>query len=325
MRAVVAQSFERIHRSNLVGMGVLPLVFEEGTSWRTLGLMGDETVSIRASAGPETAPDAARGDRALDGDTFKVPLICRIDTLDELEYFRNGGILPTCCGNWRRSSRKIVSRNAGEGRATAAVAAVTDGCVGRARPAATTSKPRGPPRSRLARRSGLGFSLDDTRAFFAMQVDPASRPRFEETFPAFAPEEIQRMRRHGEPRRYGDGEKLLEAGMVAPGAFVILKGHVATSERDGSRPCDADHRAGAGPVSAEVGQLSGGASLVDAIAEGEVETLLILPPQGLRALLVADASLGERIMRALILRRVPVAGGRAAGVTLIGPAPRPRT
>ena len=60
MRAVIAQSFERIHRSNLVGMGVLPLVFEEGTSWQTLGLKGDETVTIHGlAAGLEAAPDAA--------------------------------------------------------------------------------------------------------------------------------------------------------------------------------------------------------------------------------------------------------------------------
>ena len=61
VRAVIAQSFERIHRSNLVGMGVLPLVFEEGTSWQTLGLKGDETVSIAGLVGrSEAAPDAGR-------------------------------------------------------------------------------------------------------------------------------------------------------------------------------------------------------------------------------------------------------------------------
>ena len=64
VRAVIAQSFERIHRSNLVGMGVLPLVFEEGTSWQTLGLKGDETVTIHGlGESLEAAPDAARRDR----------------------------------------------------------------------------------------------------------------------------------------------------------------------------------------------------------------------------------------------------------------------
>ena len=65
VRAVIAQSFERIHRSNLVGMGVLPLVFEEGTSWQTLGLKGDETVTILGLGGiSEAAPEARSRDPA---------------------------------------------------------------------------------------------------------------------------------------------------------------------------------------------------------------------------------------------------------------------
>jgi aconitate hydratase len=94
VRAVVCQSFERIHRSNLVGMGVMPLVFEEGTSWQSLGLKGDEQVTIRGLHG-ELKP----GQRLIaeivsgNGTLKRVPLICRIDTLDELDYFKNGGIL----------------------------------------------------------------------------------------------------------------------------------------------------------------------------------------------------------------------------------------
>jgi aconitate hydratase len=94
IRAVVAQSFERIHRSNLIGMGVVPLVFEEGTSWQTLGLKGDETITIRG-----LAHDLKPRQRLIaeivsaDGTLKRVPLICRIDTLDELDYFKNGGIL----------------------------------------------------------------------------------------------------------------------------------------------------------------------------------------------------------------------------------------
>jgi aconitate hydratase len=94
VRAVVAQSFERIHRSNLVGMGVLPLAFEEGTSWSSLGLKGDETVTIRG-LGADLKPrqQLTAEIASADGAAKRVPLICRIDTLDELEYFRNGGIL----------------------------------------------------------------------------------------------------------------------------------------------------------------------------------------------------------------------------------------
>ena len=94
VRAVVAQSFERIHRSNLVGMGVLPLVFEEGSSWQSIGLRGDEQVTIRGLHGELKPRQRLIAEIvAADGGLKRVPLICRIDTLDELDYFRNGGIL----------------------------------------------------------------------------------------------------------------------------------------------------------------------------------------------------------------------------------------
>ncbi|MCC6735235.1 MAG: aconitate hydratase AcnA [Bauldia sp.] len=94
IRAVIAQSFERIHRSNLVGMGVLPLTFDEGTSWQTLGIRGDETISI---AGLENLAPRSRLTVVVtraDGSSFPVDVLCRIDTADELDYFENGGILP---------------------------------------------------------------------------------------------------------------------------------------------------------------------------------------------------------------------------------------
>jgi aconitate hydratase len=75
-------------------MGVLPLVFEEGTSWRTLGLKGDETVSIAGLTDDLKPRQTLHAEiTGTDGGSQRVPLICRIDTLDELEYFRNGGIL----------------------------------------------------------------------------------------------------------------------------------------------------------------------------------------------------------------------------------------
>ena len=93
VKAVIAQSFERIHRSNLVGMGIVPFTFEEGTSWQTLGLKGDETVSIDGltSVAPRSKMKATI--TRADGSTLDVPLLCRIDTLDEIEYYKNGGIL----------------------------------------------------------------------------------------------------------------------------------------------------------------------------------------------------------------------------------------
>ncbi|MFL5111274.1 MAG: aconitate hydratase, partial [Microvirga sp.] len=94
IRAVIAESFERIHRSNLVGMGVMPLVFVGETSWASLGLKGDETVTLRGIAGELKPRQKLTAEiTSSDGKVQEVPLVCRIDTLDELEYFRNGGIL----------------------------------------------------------------------------------------------------------------------------------------------------------------------------------------------------------------------------------------
>jgi len=94
IRAVVCQSFERIHRSNLIGMGVLPLCFEEGTSWQTLGLKGDEQLTIRGLHGELKPRQRLFAEIvASDGGLKRVPLTCRIDTVDELDYFKHGGIL----------------------------------------------------------------------------------------------------------------------------------------------------------------------------------------------------------------------------------------
>ena len=94
VRAVICQSFERIHRSNLVGMGVLPLTFEDGTSWSSLGLKGDETVTIKGLQGDLKPRQMLEAEiKSSAGKVSRVPLLCRIDTLDELEYYRNGGIL----------------------------------------------------------------------------------------------------------------------------------------------------------------------------------------------------------------------------------------
>ncbi len=94
VRAVIAQSFERIHRSNLVGMGVAPFVFaDEGTSWMSLGLKGDERVSIGGLGDVQPRQRMVAEITRSDGTRHDVPIICRIDTLDEIEYYRNGGIL----------------------------------------------------------------------------------------------------------------------------------------------------------------------------------------------------------------------------------------
>lgn len=94
VRAVIAESFERIHRSNLVGMGVLPLMFKNGMTRATLGLTGDETIDlIGAEAGIKPRMDVTLRITRADGKTEEHALLCRIDTLDEVDYFLNGGIL----------------------------------------------------------------------------------------------------------------------------------------------------------------------------------------------------------------------------------------
>jgi len=141
--------------------------------------------------------------------------------------------------------------------------------------------------------------------------------RLEQTFPTLTAHEIDRMRGFGEPRSYKHGEPLFETGKIGPGMFVVLSGHVAISQRDGLGHVTPVVDQGPGQFLAEIGQLSDRVSLVDGHAEGDVETLVI-PPDRLRALLVAEADLGERIMRALILRRVNLIQGGVGGPVLIG-------
>ena len=94
IRAVVARSFERIHRSNLIGMGVLPLQFKPGDSWDSLGLRGDETVDVRMADVIQPLSDATLVITHADGARREVPVVLRIDTAIEVDYYRHGGILP---------------------------------------------------------------------------------------------------------------------------------------------------------------------------------------------------------------------------------------
>jgi len=93
VRMVMVESFERIHRSNLVGMGVLPLQFKEGDTRETLGLSSDDTFSIRGLADLKPGQDIAVEVTRADGTGFTFTALCRIDTANEMEYYRHGGIL----------------------------------------------------------------------------------------------------------------------------------------------------------------------------------------------------------------------------------------
>jgi aconitate hydratase len=93
VRAVIAESFERIHRSNLVGMGVLPLTFKRGENAQTLGLDGTESFDIAVDDGVKPRQNIAVTAMRTDGTKVTFTAICRIDTPVEVDYYRNGGIL----------------------------------------------------------------------------------------------------------------------------------------------------------------------------------------------------------------------------------------
>ena len=147
-------------------------------------------------------------------------------------------------------------------------------------------------------------------------------PRDEHVFPKLTPQEIDRLRRFGEVRRYAPGDALFVTGDVAPGMYVLIKGSVRVTRRDPLGHVAPIVEQGPGEFVAEVGQLSGQPAFVDVHAIGDVEALLI-PPQNLRALMIEEAELGERIMHALILRRVVVIEAGAGGPVLIGPESSP--
>jgi thioredoxin reductase (NADPH) len=126
--------------------------------------------------------------------------------------------------------------------------------------------------------------------------------RRHQMFPVLEMAEIERLRRFGTVRSYAAGEPLAKVGETGHGLTIILAGAVEISRHEESGPVPiVTYRAGA--FMGELAQLSGRPSLVDASAQGPVEVLAIAPDR-LRALLIAEAELGERIMRALILRRV---------------------
>ena len=142
-------------------------------------------------------------------------------------------------------------------------------------------------------------------------------PRHDETFPLLTAEEIDRLRRFGTERHYRAGEALFIAGEPAPGMFVVLDGMVTITQRDGFGRRQPVVEQGPGQFLAEAGTLSGRPALVDGHAEGDV-TAILIPPPGLRALLVAEATLGERITRALILRRVQLIQAGHGGPLIVG-------
>lgn len=141
--------------------------------------------------------------------------------------------------------------------------------------------------------------------------------RREQAFPVFTEAEIARMVRFGERRQYRRGERLYATGERLPGMLVVLDGSLTITQRDGLGHAVPMARHVRGQFSGEVATLSGGVALVDAHADNDAE-ILVIPPDRLRALIIAEAELGERIMRALILRRVAHIESAGSGPVLIG-------
>jgi thioredoxin reductase (NADPH) len=143
--------------------------------------------------------------------------------------------------------------------------------------------------------------------------------RHDQMFPVLEPSEIDRLARFGELKSYAAGVRIVATGEIGPGAFVILAGQVDITQR--GRMGNSEHIVTHGPGSfmGELAQLSGRPSLVDAYAKEAVDALVI-PPRRLRDLLVEEAELGERIMRALILRRVGLLDVGAGGPVIVGSA-----
>lgn len=140
--------------------------------------------------------------------------------------------------------------------------------------------------------------------------------RGDQMFPTLTEEQVERLRRFGEIRQYRDGDPLFRVGETGHGLSVVLTGAIEVSQREkGSQTVIVTH--GPGNFLGELAQLSGRPALVDARAVGATEVIDI-PPHRLRALLAAEAVIGERIMRALILRRVGLIESGVGGPIIVG-------
>jgi thioredoxin reductase (NADPH) len=147
-------------------------------------------------------------------------------------------------------------------------------------------------------------------------------PRRAQAFPILAADEIARLHRFGSRRRFVDGAAVFVTGKPGAGLYVVLSGAIRISGRDAHGDDSPVTEHGPGSFSGEISQLSGKPSFVDGIAVGDTETLEIATPR-VHDLLVAEAALGEKLMRAMILRRVALIESGAGGPVLIGAADAP--
>ena len=151
------------------------------------------------------------------------------------------------------------------------------------------------------------------------QLESIREQRHDQIYPALDPLEIERVRRFGNLHSFAAGESLWRIGEIASGLIVVLAGKVAVTERDQFDNHKLIVVHGPGNFLGELALLSGRPALVDATAQEPVEALII-PSDRLRALMIAEAELGERIMRALILRRVAILQAEIGGPIILGRA-----
>ena len=159
--------------------------------------------------------------------------------------------------------------------------------------------------------------MSTVEAGSALLTSPTLEARRAQAFPTLDAEDMERMRRFGKPRTYADGERLFESGKPSGGTYLVESGKVRVTGRNvkGEAMPVVDH--GPGSFTGELGQLSDRRSFVDGTAVGEVKATFIDSEQ-MHALLIAEAALGERIMRALILRRVALIESGAGGPVILG-------
>jgi thioredoxin reductase (NADPH) len=160
-------------------------------------------------------------------------------------------------------------------------------------------------------------SSSHKKALIAKLMESIIDTRDAQRFPTLDRSEIGRLRRFGQMRSFAEGEYLSRTGEIGLGMLVIISGHVAVTQHDGPTGRGPIVTHGPGAFTGELAQLSGRPSLVDAQAQDPVQAL-ILPPQQLRNVLVEEADLGERIMRALILRRVGLLQEGIGGPVIVG-------
>ena len=151
------------------------------------------------------------------------------------------------------------------------------------------------------------------------QKTPITETRRDQIFPVLDAHDIARLRRFGTVRNFAPGAAIMTAGEVAAGLAFVLKGTIDVRQGGAGSHHESIVQHGPGSFLGELAQLSGQPALVDARAKDAVEAIIV-PPQRLRDVLVQEAELGERIMRALILRRVSLLDGGQTGPILIGPS-----